>query len=240
MAAESYSSKHLLCPNDILFARTGGTVGKTYFYDGKIGEAVFAGYCIRFRFDKSKVIPKFVYWYTKTDTYQKWVNGIQRPAGQPNINKEEYKSFEIILPSITIQQKLVDYMDAADFSRKDKLYHADDILDQTKNNVFETFGIHFEEYVPTLYSFTKLKNLLEIGIYCNPHSDYLNSAFSHLRENEFYAGALEDFVEINPTTSREGLHDSTSVSFVPMPAVEEKTNKLNSYNNLKYIYERGD
>lgn len=194
MAAESYSSKHLLCPNDILFARTGGTVGKTYFYDGKIGEAVFAGYCIRFRFDKSKVIPKFVYWYTKTDTYQKWVNGIQRPVGQPNINKEEYKSFEIILPSITIQQKLVDYMDAADFSRKDKLYHADDILDQTKNNVFETFGIHFEEYVPTLYSFTKLKNLLEIGIYCNPHSDYLNSAFSHLRENEFYAGALEDFV----------------------------------------------
>ena len=143
MAAESYSSKHLLCPNDILFARTGGTVGKTYFYDGKIGEAVFAGYCIRFRFDKSKVIPKFVYWYTKTDTYQKWVNGIQRPAGQPNINKEEYKSFEIILPSITIQQKLVDYMDAADFSRKDKLYHADDILDQTKNNVFETFGIQF-------------------------------------------------------------------------------------------------
>lgn len=226
MAAESYSSKHLLCPNDILFARTGGTVGKTYFYDGKIGEAVFAGYCIRFRFDKSKVIPKFVYWYTKTDTYQKWVNGIQRPVGQPNINKEEYKSFEIILPSITIQQKLVDYMDAADFSRKDKLYHADDILDQTKNNVFETFGIHFEEYVPTLYSFTKLKNLLEIGIYCNPHSDYLNSAFSHLRENEFYAGALEDFVEINPTTSREGLHDSTSVSFVPMPAVEEKTNNV--------------
>ena len=209
-----------------MFARTGGTVGKTYFYDGKIGEAVFAGYCIRFRFDKSKVIPKFVYWYTKTDTYQKWVNGIQRPVGQPNINKEEYKSFEIILPSITIQQKLVDYMDAADFSRKDKLYHADDILDQTKNNVFETFGIHFEEYVPTLYSFTKLKNLLEIGIYCNPHSDYLNSAFSHLRENEFYAGALEDFVEINPTTSREGLHDSTSVSFVPMPAVEEKTNNV--------------
>ena len=44
MTAEFYSSKHLLQPNDILFARTGGTVGKTYFYDGKIGDAVFAGY----------------------------------------------------------------------------------------------------------------------------------------------------------------------------------------------------
>ena len=63
MTAESYTSKHILQPNDILFARTGGTVGKTYFYDGRIGKAVFAGYCIRFRFDENKVIPKFVYWY---------------------------------------------------------------------------------------------------------------------------------------------------------------------------------
>ena len=113
MTAESYNSKHMLQPNDILFARTGGTVGKTYFYDGKIGKAVFAGYCIRFRFDEDKVLSKFVYWYTKTDMYQKWVNGIQRPTGQPNINKEEYKSFKIVLPPIDIQQKLVDFMDGA-------------------------------------------------------------------------------------------------------------------------------
>ena len=237
VAAESYSSKHLLQPNDILFARTGGTVGKTYFYDGKIGEAVFAGYCIRFRFDESKVLPKFVYWYTKTDTYQNWVNGIQRPSGQPNINKEEYKSFEIVLPSLDIQQKLVDYMDTADLSRQDKSHQADIVLTQAKSKVFETFGIHFEKYVPTLYSFTKLQNLLEIGIYCNPHSDYLNSTFSYLRENKFYAGVLEDFVEINPTTSRAELQDSTSVSFVPMPSVQEKTNivsyEIKPYKEVK-------
>ena len=43
MAAESYVGKHLLMNGDILFARTGGTVGKTYYYDGSIGKAVFAG-----------------------------------------------------------------------------------------------------------------------------------------------------------------------------------------------------
>lgn len=99
MTAETYSSKHLLKPNDILFARTGATVGKTFFYDGTIGDAIFAGYCIRFRFDENKVIPKYVYWYTKTDMYLSWVKGIQRPSGQPNINKEEYKSYGMILPS---------------------------------------------------------------------------------------------------------------------------------------------
>ena len=137
MTAEFYSSKHLLQPNDILFARTGGTVGKTYFYDGKIGDAVFAGYCIRFRFDESKVIPKFVYWYTKTNAYEKWVNGIQRPSGQPNINKEEYKSFEIVLPSITVQQKIVEQMDASYLSWKDKSYKVDDILSSMSSFLLE-------------------------------------------------------------------------------------------------------
>ena len=84
--------KHILEIGDILFARTGGTVGKTYYYDGSIGKSVFAGYCIRFRFDDKKVLPKFIYWYTKTTAFTNWVKGIQRPSGQPNINKEEYKS----------------------------------------------------------------------------------------------------------------------------------------------------
>lgn len=71
--------------------------------------------------------------------------------------------------------------------------------------------------------------------------------FSHLRENEFYAGILEDFVEINPTTSREGLNDNASVSFVPMPAVEEKTNnvvyELKQYKEVKTgftIFQKND
>ena len=53
--------------------------------------AVFAGYCIRFRFN-AQVLPEFVYGFTKTDAYASWVAAIQRPAGQPNINKEEFKS----------------------------------------------------------------------------------------------------------------------------------------------------
>ena len=111
MTAESYSDKHFLKEGDILFARTGATVGKTYYYDGSIGKAVFAGYCIRFRFDPDKVLPKYVYWVTKTDTFGNWVQGIQRPSGQPNINKEEYKSFETVLPTMTKQKHLSGYMD---------------------------------------------------------------------------------------------------------------------------------
>ena len=69
MTAESYSEKHFLKSGDILFARTGATVGKTYYYDGSIGMAVFAGYCIRFRFDTKKVLPtgRMVFYFQKSD-----------------------------------------------------------------------------------------------------------------------------------------------------------------------------
>ena len=226
MTAENYSAKHELQKNDILFARTGATVGKTYFYDGSIGKAIFAGYCIRFRFDENKVMPKFVYWYTKTDTFLSWVNGIQRPSGQPNINKEEYKSYKILVPSRSKQEQLSSYMDIALAKHNKMLYQADRLLSACKDSVFSFLNLHFREYKPALYSVNKLEDIRELGIYCTPHSDYLNDVFSKLRTNNFFAGHVEDFVEINPKTSRAGLQDKSDVSFVPMTAVTEKTNQV--------------
>lgn len=237
MTAENYSAKHELQKNDILFARTGATVGKTYFYDGSIGKAIFAGYCIRFRFDENKVMPKFVYWYTKTDTFLSWVNGIQRPSGQPNINKEEYKSYKILVPSRSKQEQLSSYMDIALAKHNKMLYQADRLLSACKDSVFSFLNLYFREYKSALYSVNKLEDIRELGIYCNPHSDYLNDVFSKLRANNFFAGHLEDFVEINPKTSRAGLQDKSDVSFVPMTAVTEKTNQvvyeLKPYSEVK-------
>ena len=247
MTAEAYSDKHLLQPNDILFARTGGTVGKTYFYDGKIGKAVFAGYCIRFRFDENKVLPKYVYWYTKTSSYQKWVAGVQRPSGQPNINKEEYKSFEIILPGIDVQRRLVELMDDAEKIRLESISLTNIQLLEAKEKAFGRLGVLFDKYAPSLYSISSLGASREMGIYCNPHSDYMKKTFLRLRNNKFYVGDLGDFIEVNPSTSRAGLENSTPVSFVPMTAVEEKTNSvmytIKTYKEVKTgftIFQRDD
>jgi hypothetical protein len=69
MTAEEWDEKHVLNAGDLLFARSGATVGKSYLHDACLDPAVFAGYCIRFRF-KSEVLPEFVYGFTllsKTD-----------------------------------------------------------------------------------------------------------------------------------------------------------------------------
>lgn len=226
MTAKSYSAKHFLRENDILFARTGGTVGKTFFYDGDIGNAIFAGYCIRFRFDSNKILPKFVYWYTKTEPYTNWVSGIQRPSGQPNINKEEYKSYEIIQPSIAIQKELVRMMDNAAYVRWHKLQQANTVVEDAKKSIFAILGINFEEYIPSIFSCSHLKDIREMGLYCNPHSAYLNSILAMFRNSSFYVGNLENYVDINPPINRSDLTDRSVVTFVSMPAVAEKVNHV--------------
>ena len=92
VTAVPFEPGYELAEDDLLFARTGATVGKTYLHEDTGEPAIFAGYCIRFQFDTLKVSPKFVYWWTKTAAYSRWVQTIQRPSGQPNINKEEFKS----------------------------------------------------------------------------------------------------------------------------------------------------
>lgn len=140
MAAEEWADKHQLSVGDLLFARSGATVGKTYLHDARFDPAVFAGYCIRFRFNH-EVVPEFVYGFTKTDAYASWVAAIQRPAGQPNINKEEFKSLEIPLPPLDVQRRLVAELDAARAERDRALAEAQHLLDTFEAWAVQEMGL---------------------------------------------------------------------------------------------------
>ena len=140
VTAASVESGYELHPDDILFARS-GSVGRTYIHEDLSQPAVFAGYCIRFRFDQTRVSPKFVYWWTKTEAYLRWVAAIQRTAAQPNINKEEYKNSLIPLPPLEVQDALVDAMDAARAERRAKLADADALLAGIDDFLLDALGI---------------------------------------------------------------------------------------------------
>ena len=164
---------------------------------------------------------------------------------QPKITTQDIAN--VLIPIGADELRLSSMVENTYKTYRSEIATASKLLDQAKNKVFETCGILFKEYKPALYSFCKLSDLAEMGIYCNPHSDYLNTVFTDLRNNEFFIGYLGDFVEINPQTSRKGLHDNSSVSFVPMPAVEEKTNSvtyaIKAYKEVKTgftIFRRDD
>lgn len=88
--------KYLLNKGDILFARTGASVGKSYIHKTDEGKIYFAGFLIRFSITGE--VPYFVYTQTLTKQYQKWVTKTSMRSGQPGINAEEYKLYPICLP----------------------------------------------------------------------------------------------------------------------------------------------
>ncbi|OBX26818.1 type I restriction enzyme S subunit [Gelidibacter algens] len=97
---------------DILFARTGASVGKSYLYRLPDGILYFAGFLIRFHIKEA--LPAFVYLQTQTSKYNKWVKIMSMRSGQPGINAEEYKTFKILLPCKEEQQKIANYLSAID------------------------------------------------------------------------------------------------------------------------------
>ncbi len=90
---------------DLLFARSGATVGKTYIHRSDDGPCVFAGYLIRFRLDKTKLHPLVAFALTQTSAYRGWVNRKRRTAAQPNINGQEYASLRLPVPDRALQDR---------------------------------------------------------------------------------------------------------------------------------------
>jgi len=103
---EENIEKYILKYGDVLFARTGATVGKTYKYSEKDGYCIYAGYCIKFSINLKLINPDYIFAFTKTEEYKRWVKNKQRVVAQPNINAEEYgRELMIPVPPITLQNK---------------------------------------------------------------------------------------------------------------------------------------
>ena len=111
-------NKYLLNDGDILFARSGATVGKTFCFNKKrYGEAIYAGYLIRMIPDKKRVLPIYVFYYTKTDYYISFISKAQKAVAQPNINAQEYGDLKICVPPIELQNQFAAFVKQTDKSK---------------------------------------------------------------------------------------------------------------------------
>lgn len=94
-----------LRPGDIVFARSGATVGKTFLTREDTDPLVFAGYLIRFVPDQQRVIPEYLYQFTRTGKYRAWVEKAATTVAQPNINAKRYGQLEMPLPPLDDQRR---------------------------------------------------------------------------------------------------------------------------------------
>lgn len=99
---------YLLEKGDVLFARSGATVGKTYIFNEDYA-ACFAGYLIKAKCGK-KLLPQFLFLYTNTLQYDNWKNSVFIQATIQNIGADKYSLLPIVVPSIEEQQKIIEYV----------------------------------------------------------------------------------------------------------------------------------
>jgi len=97
-----------LAEGDILFARTGASVGKSYIYRDSDGLVYYAGFLIRARV-REEYDAEFVFQSTLTDKYNKYIAVTSQRSGQPGVNAQEYSEFEIRVPEKEEQTKIGTY-----------------------------------------------------------------------------------------------------------------------------------
>ena len=103
---------------DIVLARTGASVGKSYRYREEDGRLVYAGFLIRVRPNPERLLSQFLAAYLSTWSYWDWVRLTSERSGQPGINATEYASIPLPLPpdrrTLAEQQKIADCLTSID------------------------------------------------------------------------------------------------------------------------------
>ena len=98
---------YLLKANDILFARTGGTVGKSYLVKAVPEDAIYAGYLIRTRYSK-ELSPQYLKYFMESNLYWEQLREGTIATAQPNCNGKTLSKMLLPLPPLVEQKRIVD------------------------------------------------------------------------------------------------------------------------------------
>ena len=182
------ASEYLLKPNDIVFARTGASTGRNYFYDGTDGEFVYAGFLIKFSIDEKKVNPKYIKYFCQSKQYKDWINSFNTGSTRGNINAQTLGKMPIPLIERKTQDALVSIISSIDEKIK-KNNAINNNLEQQAVRLFKKWFIQFDN---------SSKNMLETRFGLIPESfkllkngelplvvtDYVaNGSFASLKAN---------------------------------------------------------
>ena len=170
---------YILDQDDLLFARSGATVGKTYLYNSKEGPCCYAGYLIRYIPNNNIINPKYLLYYSFTKSYSEWIKYISTQATIQNVSAEKYDNLIIPIPPITEQHYITNYLDKQTskinkiITKNNKLIHLlkekrDTLINQTvtkglnPNVPMKDSGIEWIGKIPKHWEVEKIKNIAQV------------------------------------------------------------------------------
>ena len=140
------ASDYLLRKNDLVFARTGNSTGRTYFYQGTECPLVYAGFLIKFSIDEDKVNPRILKYYTHSQPYYDWVKSFDTGGTRGNINAKTYGNMLVRLPSSRkVQDRIVEILSSFD-SKIELNRRINDNLEQQAQALFKSWFVDFEPF----------------------------------------------------------------------------------------------
>jgi len=177
------SRKYYLSPNDIVFARTGASTGRNYFYDGTDGEFVYAGFLIKFSIDPEKVNPKYIKYYCQSEEYNNWVRSYNTGSTRGNINAKTYGDMPIVLPARKQQDLLVDTLSSLDakIAINNMINHH---LEQMAQSIFKSWFVDFEPFADGEFIVSELGEI-PAGWQVLPLGDVVDISTKTLNPNSF-------------------------------------------------------
>lgn len=143
--ADPNASKYYLAPNDIVFARTGASTGRNYFYDGTDGNFVYAGFLIKFSINPKKVNPLYVKYYCQSKGYYDWVSSFNTGSTRGNINAQTLRNMPVPLPPREQQDALAAILSAIDakIATNKAINHC---LEEQAQTIFKAWFINYEQW----------------------------------------------------------------------------------------------
>ena len=163
--ADKKAYNYTLKKNDIVFARTGASTGRNYFYDETDGELVYAGFLIKFSLDVKKINPKFVKYYCQSRTYKDWVHSFNTGSTRGNINAKTYGTLPIPVFPRNYQNKVVSILDSIDLKIKNNI--------DINNNLEQQAESLYKEYFSPVNS--EMQNIKTLDMFCNIFTGKKNS-----------------------------------------------------------------
>jgi type I restriction enzyme S subunit len=151
---EENAEEYYLKENDIVFARTGNSTGRSYLYKKEDGEFVFAGFLIKFNLDEEKANPKFIELYTMTNKYENWVDSFATGSTRKNINAKMYGNMKIKLPPRNMQDKIVNIINPLNTKIKNN-NKMNKTLEEMAQAIYKNWFVDFESFQEEEFVYNK-------------------------------------------------------------------------------------
>lgn len=216
---ENKAKSYLLSDSDILFARTGATVGKSYLVQGLTEEAIYASYLIRVQ-TYDAVLPQYLKFYFESGYYWEQIEQGSVGVGQPNVNGTILGNLHVPIPPIHEQFRIVTELskwmgiiDIIENSQTD----LQALIKQTKSKILD-LAIHGKLVPQDLNDEPALDLLKRI----NPDFTPCDNGHYENLPDSWYLTDIKSIFTINP---KNKVADDVIAGFVPM------TNIADGYSN---------